>query len=244
MSTSIVDAQALNTATSVDNFHEKLGYSPGQLMKDGSFVVSSLQKEVSQISDGNMDVGSSNSTKIMNDCVQNAEVILLDANLTFVDNNASFSLNTATNSNFVTSPSPLKTQLCAPLVATSQPSVSTAATNQVMAVTLPGTSGAVQQPAASSGIPLFPPCEQVAAPHSLATNTSSQLVTITIPGTQNVNPAVHDQVSTVIMCGNDGIIPQFITVPHPDSCEYVTVAVLDCLFLNELVKTMCQIKSV
>jgi hypothetical protein len=220
MSTSTVDMLAFNTTTSVDSFHEKLVYSPGQVMKDGSVVVSSLQKEVSRILDGNVDIGSSNNTNVMNDYVQNAEVILLDANLTFLDNNASFSLNTATNSNFVTNNSPLKTQLCAPLVATSQPSVSAAATNQVMAVTLPGTTSIVQQAAASSGIPLFPPCEQ-AASHSHATNSSGQLVTVTIPGPQNVNPAVHDQMSTVIMCGNDGIIPQFITVPHQDSCEYV-----------------------
>lgn len=240
MPTSTVDTQTLSTTTSGGNYHEKRVYYPDQLMKDGSVVVSSLQKEVSQISYrrvGGVDVGSSNNMKVVDESVQNAGVILLDANLTFLDNNASFSLNTGTNSNFVTNPSPLKMQLSAPLVATSQPSVSAAATNQVMTVMLPGTTGTVQQAAAHSGIPVYPPCEQT-APHSLATNSSSQVVAITIPGPQNVNSAVKDHMSTVIMCGNDGIIPQFITVPHPDSCEYVGVVILDCLLLNDLVKTM------
>ena len=240
MPTSTVDTQTLSATTSSGNSHEKQGYDPGQLMIDGSVVASSLQKEVSQILDrrvGIVDVGSSNNMKVVNESVQNAEVILLDANLTFLNNTASFSLNTGTNSNFVTNPSPLKMQLSAPLVATSQPSVSAAATNQVMTVMLPGTTGAVQQAAACSGIPLYPPCEQT-APHLLATNSSSQVVAITIPGPQNVNSAVKDHMSTVIMCGNDGIIPQFITVPHPDSCEYVGVVILGCLLLNDLVKTM------
>lgn len=240
MPTSTVDTQTLSTTTTGGNCHEKQGYYPDQLMKDGSIVVSSLQREVSQISDGtvgSVDVGSSNNMNVVNESVQNAGVILLDANLTYLDNNASFSLNTGTNSNFVTKPSPFKMQLSAPLVATSQPSVSAAATNQVMTVMLPGTTGTVQQAAARSGFPLYPPCEQT-APHPLATSSSSQVVAITIPGPQNVNSAVKDHMSTVIMCGNDGIIPQFITVPHPDSCEYVGVVILDCLLLNDSVKTM------
>lgn len=240
MATSTVDTHTFSTTTSGGNCHEKQLYYPGQLIKDGSVVASSLQKEVSQISDGRIGsvvVGTSNTTKVLNESVQNAEVILLNTNLTFLDNNASFSLNTGTNSNFVTNPSPLKMQLCAPLVATSQPSVPAAPTNQVMTVMLPGTTGALQQAAVRSGIPLYPPCEQ-AAPHSLATNSSSQVVAITIPGPQNVNSAVKDHMSTVIMCGNDGIIPQFISVPHPDSCEYVDVVLLGCLLLNDLVKTM------
>lgn len=240
MPASTVDTQTFSTITSGGNFHEKQEYYPGQLMKDSSVVASSLQKEVSQITDGrvgSVNVGNSNNTKVVNESVQNAEIILLDANLTFLDNNASFSLNTGTNSNFVTNPSPLKMQLTAPLVATSQPSVSVPATNQVMTVMLPGTTGTVQQAALCSGISLYPPREQT-APHSLATNSSSQVVAITIPGPQNVNSAVKDHVSTVIMCGNDGIIPQFITVPHPDSCEYVGVVILDCLLLNDLVKIM------
>jgi len=240
MPTSTVDTQTFSTATSGGNCHEKQGYHPGQFMKNGSVVASSLQKEVSQISDGrvgSVDVGSSNNMKVVNESVQNTEVILFDANLTFLDNNASFSLNTGTNSNFVTNPSPLKMQLSAPLVATSQPSVSAAATNQVMTVMLPATTGTVQQAATCSGLPLYPPYEQT-APHSLATNSSSQVVAITIPGPQNVNSAVKDHMSTVIMCGNDGIFPQFITVPHPDPCEYVGVVILDCLLLNDLVKTM------
>ena len=240
MPTSTVDSQTFSATTSGGNCHEKLGYFPGQLMKDGSVVTSSLQKEISQISDGrggSVEVGSSNNMNIVNESVQNAEVILLDANLTFLDNNASFSLNTGTNSNFVTNSSSVKTQLSAPLVATSQPSVSAAATNQLMTVMLPGTTGAVQQASTLSGIPLYPPCEQV-APHSLATNSSSQVVAITIPGPQNVNSAVPDQMSTVIMCGSDGIIPQFITVPHPDSCEFVGVVMLNCLLLNDLLETM------
>lgn len=231
MPTNTVDTQTLSTTTtSGGNCHEKQGYDPGQLMKDSSVVASSLQKEVSQISDrrfGSVDVGSSNNTKVVNESVQNAEVILLDANLAFLNNNASFSLNAGTKSNFVTNPSPLKMQLSAPLVATSQPSVSAAATNQVMTVMLPGTTGTIQQATACSGIPLYPPCEQ-RAPHLFATNSSSQVVAITIPGPQNVNSAVKDHMSTVIMCGNDGIIPQFITAPHPDSCEYVGVVTLDC----------------
>lgn len=240
MPTSTVDAQTFSTTISGGNCHEKQGYYPGQLMKDGSLVASSLQKEVSQILDGrvgSVNVGSSNNTKIVNESVQNAEVILLDANLTFLDNNASFSLNTGTNSNFVTNPSPLKMQLSAPLVATSQPSVSATTTNQVMTVMLPHTTGIVQQAAARSGIPLYPPREQI-APHSLATNSSSQVVAITIPGPQNVNYAVKDHMSTVIMCGNDGLIPQFITIPHQDPCEYVRVVILECLLLNDLVNTV------
>jgi len=82
---------------------------------------------------------------------------------------------------------------------------------------LPGTTGPVQQAAACSGIPLYPPCEQ-AAPHLLATNSSCQVVAITVPGPKNVNSAVKDHMSTVIMCGNDGIILQFITIPHRDAC--------------------------
>ena len=121
-----------------------------------------------------MDVGSSNTIKVVNESLQNAELILLNANPTFLDNNASFSLNTGTNSNFVTNPSPLNLQVSAPLVATSQPSLCAAPTNQVMTVMLPGTIGPVQQAAAHSGIPLYPPCEQ-AAPHLLATNGSSQV---------------------------------------------------------------------
>lgn len=240
MPTSTVDTQTFSTTTSGGNCHEKQGYYSNQLMKDGSVVASSLQKEVSQILDrrvGSVDVGSSNNTKVVSESVQNAEIVLLDANLTFLDNNASFSLNTGTNSNFVANPSPLKMQLSAPLVATSQPSISAAATNQVMTVMLPGTTGTVQQAATHSGIPLYSPCVQT-VPHSLATNSSSQVVAFTIPGPQNVNSAVKDHMSTVIMCGNDGIIPQFITVPHSDSCEYVGVVILDCLLLNDLVKTM------
>ena len=97
--------------------------------------------------------------------------------------------------------------------------------------------------AARSGILLHAPCE-LPAPHFLATNGSSQVVPITIPGPQSVNSAVKDHLSTVIMCGNDGIIPQFITVAHPDTCEYVGVVILNCLLLNDLVKTMHEIKSV
>jgi len=240
MPTSTVDTHTFSTTSSGGNCHEKQLYYPGQLIKDGSVVANSLQKEVSQILDGRVGsvvLGTSNTTKVLNESVQNAEVILLNTNLTFLDNNASFSLNTGTNSNFVTNPSPLKVQLCAPLVATSQPSVPAAPTNQVMTVMLPGTADTLQQAAACSGIPLYPPCEQ-AAPHSLATNSSSQVVAITIPGPQNMNSAVKDHMSTVIMCGNDGIIPQFISVPHPDSCEYVGVVLLGCLLLNDLVKTM------
>jgi len=203
-------------------------------------VATSLQKEVSQILDGrvgSVDVGSSNTIQVVNESVQNAELILLNAIPTFLDNNASFSLNTGTNSNYVTNPSPLKMQLSAPLVATSQPSLSAAPinqvmtvmlpgttgpvkqaaahSNQVMTVMLPGTTGPVQQAATCSGIPLYPPCEE-AASHLLATSSSSQVVAITTPGPQNVNSAVMDYMSTV-MCGNDDVIPHFITVPHPDS---------------------------
>ena len=112
-----------------------------------------------------------------------------------------------------------------------------------MTVMLPGTTGPVPQAAARSGILLYPPCE-LAAPHFLATNGSSQVVPITIPGPQSVNSAVKDHLSTVIMCGNDGIILQFITIPHRDSCEYVDVVILNCLLLNDLVETMQEIKSV
>ena len=302
--------------------------------ENGSVVATSLQKEVSQILDGrvgSVDVGSSNTIKEVNESLQNAELIQLNANPTFLDNNASFSINTGTNSNFVTNPSPLNLQVSAPLVATSQPSVCAAPTNQVMTVMLPGTNGPVQQAAAHSnhvmtvmlpdttdlvqqasahsnqvmtvmlpdttdpvqqaaahsnqvmtvmlpgttgpvkqaaahsnqvmtvmlpgttgpvqqaaarsGIPLYPPYEK-AAPHLLATNSSSQVVATTIPGPQNVNSAVKDHMSTVTMCGNDDVIPQFITIQHPDSCEYVGVVILNCLLLNDLVKTMCKIKSV
>lgn len=241
MTTSTGDTQTFNTTTtSGSNCHEKQGYYPGQLMKEGSIVPSSLQKEVSQILDGrvgSVDVGGSNSVKLAIESLLSPGVVLLDGSMTLLDNNASFSLNTGTNSNFVTNPSPLKMQLSAPLVATSQPSVSAAATNQVMTVMLPGTTGTFQQTAARSGIPLYPPCEQT-SPHLLATNSSSPVVAITIPGPQNVNSAVKDHISTVIMCGNDGIIPQLITVPHPESCEYVGVVILDCLLLNDLVKTV------
>jgi hypothetical protein len=219
---STVDTQTFNTTPLVDNCHEKLGYAPGQLIKYGSLVVSPLQKEVNQISDGrdgNVTVGTANSTNIVNESVQNAEVILLDANLTLLNDNMSFPPNVATSSNCVTNPLPLTTQLPAPLVVTSQPSVSTATANQVMAVTIPGTTDFIQQAAAFSGIPLYPPCEQ-AAPCSLAMTNSSPVVAITIPGPQNVNPLVHDQTSTVIMCGSDGIVPQFIAVPHQEPCKY------------------------
>jgi len=197
MPTSTVYTQTFIATSSGGNCHEKQEYYPGQLMQE---------------------------------CFSNAIP-------TFLDNNASFSLNTGTNSNYVTNPSPLKMQLSAPLVATSQPSLSAAPinqvmtvmlpgttgpvkqaaahSNQVMTVMLPGTTGPVQQAATCSGIPLYPPCEE-AASHLLATSSSSQVVAITTPGPQNVNSAVMDYMSTV-MCGNDDVIPHFITVPHPDS---------------------------
>jgi len=191
MPTGTVYTETFIANSSGGNCHEKLGYYACQLMKDGSVVATSLQKEVSQILDGrvgsvdgrvgSVDVGSSNTIKVVNESVQNAELILLNANPTFLDNNASFSLNTRTNSNFVTNPSPLKMQLSAPLDATSQPSLSAAPTNKVMTVMLPGTTGPVQQAAARSGIPLYPPFEK-AAPHLLATSSSSQVVAITTPG--------------------------------------------------------------
>ena len=174
-------------------------------------------------------------------CIVDAKMST-QSNPTFLDNNASFSLNTETNSNSVTNPSPFKMQLSAPLDATSQPSLSAAPTKQVTTVVLPGTTGPVQQAAAHSGLPLDPPCEK-AAPHLLATSSSSQVVAITTPGPQNANSAVMDHMPSV-MCRNDGVVPQFGILPLPHSCEYVGVVILKCLLLNDLVKTMREIKSI
>ena len=117
MPTSTVYTHTFIATSSCGNCYEKQGYYPGQLMKDGSVVATSLEKEVSHILDrsvGSVDVGSSNTIQVVNESVQNAELILLNANPTFLDNNASFPLNTGTNSNFLTNPSPLKMQLSAP----------------------------------------------------------------------------------------------------------------------------------
>jgi hypothetical protein len=230
MSTSTVDTRTFNTASSIDNSQEKPGDSSSQLMVDSSDIVTSLQKETNQTSDTsdrNVSVGSSDATKVVNDGIHNGDVILFDGNLTFMDNNTSLPLSTETSSNFVLNPSPPKSHLNAPLVITSQPSVSTD-TSQVMTITIPGATDALHQAATLSGIHLHPPLEQ-AVPHSLTTSSTGQVVTLAIPGSQNVNSAVNEQdlmsMSTVIMCGSDGMIPQFISLSHQDHCKYVAMII-------------------
>jgi hypothetical protein len=198
-------------------------------MEDSSAIVGSLQKETNQISssgDRNVSEGNPKPTEVVNDHMHGGEVILFDGNLTFLDNNASFSLSTETSSNFVSNPPPLSTQLSGPLVVTSQPSIYKAGTSQVMAITIPGTTNTLHNTATLGNIPLYPPEQPV--PQGLDTSTTGQAVgTFAIPGSQNVNSIAQGQdvmpMSTVILCGNDGLIPQFISLPHQDSCKYVAV---------------------
>ena len=101
---------------------------------------------------------------------------------------------------------------------------SNSGTSQVMTITIPSTAGTLQE---SSFIGNTQPSLQ---PHGLVTSNSNSLVTISIPGTLNSVPQVPAQqvpkqqdlmsVSTVIMCGNDGVVPQFINIPQQESGKY------------------------
>jgi hypothetical protein len=238
-----VDTQTVNTASPIDKCQEKLSHSSSQLVKDSSVTGGFLQKETNHISgssDRNMSVGSSDPAEVANDRMHGGEVILFDGNLTYLDNNASFSRSTETSSNFVSNPAPLSTQLSGPLVATSQPSIYKAGTSQVMAIAIPGTTDILHSAATLSERPLYPPSEQ-AAPQSLVTNSASQAVgTFAMPGSQNVNSIAQGEnvipMSTVILCGNDGLIPQFISLPHQDSGKCVAMIISDCLFIKEFGK--------
>jgi hypothetical protein len=235
MSISAMDTQTFITSSSIDSSSEKPGHPSSQLMNSSSVTVNSLQKETNQIldaSDRNVNVESLDTAEIVNNA---GEVILFDGNLTFMDSSASFSHSTESGSNFLSNPLPLTTQLTAPFVVTSQPSISTAGTSQVMAITIPGTTDAIQQAATLSGISLHSPPEE-AVPHGVATERAGQVVSFAIPDSQDVNSAIHEQdlmsMSTVIMCGNDGLIPQFISLPHQDSCKYAAVVTSNCLLIN------------
>lgn len=225
VSVSTMDTQTFISPSSIDSSSEKTGHSSSLLMNNSSSIISSLQKETNQIIDGsdrNVSFGSSDAAKV----VHNGEVILFDGNLTFVDNSASFSHNTETSSNFLSNPLPLTTQMTAPFAVTSQPSVSTAGAGQVMTITIPGTSGTIQQAATLSGISLQPELEET-VPHGVVTESASQIVSFAIPDSQDVNSVVHKQdlmsLSSVIVCGNEGLIPQLISLPHQASCKYVVI---------------------
>lgn len=224
-----MDTRTVNTASLIDNSQEELSHSSNQLIKNSSATVGSLQKKTNQTSgssDRSMSVESSDFTEVAN------EVILFGGNLMFLDNNASLSLSTETSSNFVPDPPPLATQLPSPLVVTSQPSVYKAGTSQVMAITIPGNSDTHHSAATVTGIPLYPPPEQ-AVPQCIVTTDVSQAVgTFASHGPQNVNFTAQQQnvlpMSTVIMCGNDGLIPQFISIPYQEPCKCVAVVISDC----------------
>ncbi|XP_023715408.1 uncharacterized protein LOC111868708 isoform X3 [Cryptotermes secundus] len=217
-----VDTQAVNTASPIDRCQEKLSHS-SPLMKGSSATVGSLQKETNQISgsgEKNMSVRSSDPAEVANDGVHSEEVILFDGNLTFLDNSASFSVNTETSSN-ISTPPPRETQLSGAVVAISEPSIYNAGTSQVMAIAVPGTNDIFQGAATLSERPPYPPSEQ-AAPQSFVTSSASQAVgTFAILDTQTVNSITKQQdvvpMSTVIMCGNDGLFPHVISLPHKDS---------------------------
>jgi hypothetical protein len=242
VSTYTVDTQTVNTASPIDRCQGKLSHA-SQLMEGSSATVGSLQKETNQISgsgDRNMSVRSSDPPEVGNVHMCDEEVILFDGNLTFLDNSASFSLSTETSSNFVSSPPPLATQLSSPVVAISQPSIYKSGTSQVMAITIPGTTDILHSAATLSERPLYPPSEQ-AAPQSHFTSSASQAVgTFAILGSQNVNSIAQQQdimpMSTVIMCGNDGLFPHFISIPHQDPGKCVAMVISDCLFIKEFGK--------
>jgi hypothetical protein len=237
-----VDTQAVNTASPIDRCQEKLSDS-SQLMKGSSATVGSSQKETNQISgsgDRNMSLESSDPAEVANDRIRCGEVILFDGNLTFLDSNASFSLSTETSSNFVSSSPPLATQLSGPVVAVSQPSIYKAGTSQVMAITIPGTTDMLPSAAALSERPLYPPSEE-AAPQSLVTSSATQaLGTFAILSSQNVNSIAQQQdvmpMSTVIMCGNDGLFPHVVSLQHQDSGKCVAMVISDSLFIKEFGK--------
>jgi hypothetical protein len=235
-----VDTQTFIIPSSIDSSSERPIHSSDQLTNSTSVTVNSLQKETNQIldaSDRNVSVGNSDNAKVVNN---GGEVILFDGNLTFMDSSASFSHSTESGSNFLSNPVPLTAQLTAPFVVTSQPSVSTAGTSQVMAITIPGTTDTVQHAATLSGISLRPPLEE-AVPRAVATESAGQVVSFTIPDSHNVNSAIREQdlmsVSTVIMCGNDGLIPQFVSLPHQDSCKYAAVVTSDCFLSANSVRS-------
>lgn len=234
VSSSAVDTQTVNTVSPINSSQERLSHSSSQLTENSSATVGSSQQETNQTAGSNdrsMIAGNVNPTEVANDRMH-GEVILFEGNLTFLDNNASYSLSTESSSNSVSDPPPLTTQLSGPLVVTSQPSVYKAGTTQIMAITIPGNSDTLHSAVALSDIPLYPPPEQV-APHCLVTSNASQAVdTFAIPVSQNVNSVAQERdvlpMSTVIMCGNDGLIPQFISVPQKESGKYAAVLISDC----------------
>jgi hypothetical protein len=108
------------------------------------------------------------------------------------------------------------------MVAISQPSIYKPGSSQVMTITIPSTTDIVHNATAT----LYPPFEQ-AAPQSLVTSSASQATgTFAILGSQNVNSIAQQQevmpMSTVIMCGNDGLFPHVISLPHQDSGKFIT----------------------
>jgi hypothetical protein len=224
-----MDTRTVNTASLIDSSQEELNHSSSQLIKNSSATVGSLQKKTNQTSgssDRSMKVKSSNPTEVAN------EVILFEGDLMFLDNNASLSLSTETSSSFVPDPPLLATQLSSPLVVTSQPSVCKAGTSQVMAITVPGNSDTQHGAATLTGIPLYPPPEQAVPQYLVTTGLSQAVGTVASPGPQIVNSTAQQQnvlpMSTVIMCGNDGLIPQFISIPYLESCKCVAVVRSDC----------------
>jgi hypothetical protein len=227
--TSTVDTQTVNTASAIDISQGRLSHSSNQLIKDTSATVGSLQKETNQtsgFSGRSVSAGSSNPTEMC------GEVILLEGNLMFLDSNASFSLNTETGSNFVSNPTPLATQLSSPLVMTSQPSVYKTGTSQVMTITIPGNSDAHHSAARLTEVPFYPTPERAVPQCLVATSVSQAVGSFAFPGSQNVNSAVQEQailpMSTVIMCGNDGLIPHFISLPQQEPGKCVAVVTSDC----------------
>lgn len=228
-----VDTQAVNTASPIARCQEKLSHS-SPLMKGSSATVGSLRKETNQISgsgDKNMSVRSSDPAEVADDGVRGEEVILFDGNLIFLDSSASFSVNTETSSNISTAP-PLATQLSGAVVEISQPSVYSAGTSQVMTIAVPGTTDIFQGAATLSERPPYPPSKQ-AAPQCVVTSSASQAVgTFSILGTQTVNSITQQQdvmpMSTVIMCGNDGLFPHVISLSHKDSGKCVAMVISVC----------------
>ncbi|XP_069685449.1 serine-rich adhesin for platelets-like isoform X2 [Periplaneta americana] len=224
------NSQTFNSSRTSDNSQDRLDSTSREKHKDNSAVVSSSQKDLAltvDVHDANTIVQSTNAIKATDISKHGqGEVILFEGNLTFMDSNTSLPLSTDTGSNFIFSSPSLKSQLSTPLVMATQPSAMSTAVSQVMTITIPSATDSVCQAGSLSSIPIHSSLQQSAS-HGVSGTSAGQVVTFAIPGSLNTvtsTPSVHQglseqdvmSMSTVIMCGNDGMMPQFISLPQQD----------------------------